>query len=266
MRKSTVLSFSVTVEPANSLSLSRPETFSDSRQSRSSSWRKSAMSLVEGGLGRYALGFAVGAERAGRRAHARAGTVARPRRRSGASARVSPVALQIADGAQAILGEPRLRHLADAQDQRHRLAREEGDRLGAAEHGEAARLVEIGSDLGEELVAGQSNRNGDLDLALDSVGEARQRMAGDMPCRRSVPVRSRNASSIDSGSTSGVRSRISARTSRPTAAYFAMSGRMTTGMRAQPAAPRTSAWPSARRRSARRSRRWRRRRAGGRRR
>ena len=33
-----------------------------------------------------------------------------------------------------------------------------------------------------------------------------------------------NASSIDSGSTSGVRSSIIARTSRPTDAYFFMSG------------------------------------------
>ena len=52
-------------------------------------------------------------------------------------------------------------------------------------------------------------------------------LAGDMPCKRAVPVKSMNASSIDTGSTSGVRSRISARTWRPTPAYFAMSGRTT---------------------------------------
>ncbi len=48
--------------------------------------------------------------------------------------------------------------------------------------------------------------------------------AGEWPCSRSVPERSRNASSIESGSTSGVNSSISARTSRPTHEYFAMSG------------------------------------------
>ncbi len=37
-----------------------------------------------------------------------------------------------------------------------------------------------------------------------------------------------NASSIDIGSTSGVCSSISARTSRPTAVYFSKFGRMTT--------------------------------------
>ncbi len=52
--------------------------------------------------------------------------------------------------------------------------------------------------------------------------------AGTAPCTASVPLRSRNASSIDSGSTSGVRRRISALTARPTSRYFAMSGRITT--------------------------------------
>ena len=52
--------------------------------------------------------------------------------------------------------------------------------------------------------------------------------AGGAWCTRSVPVRSRNASSIDSGSTAGVSASISSRTSRPTRAYFAMSGGMTT--------------------------------------
>jgi hypothetical protein len=52
--------------------------------------------------------------------------------------------------------------------------------------------------------------------------------AGQAACSVSVPPRWRNASSIDKGSTNGVSRRISARTSRPTALYFAMSGRMTT--------------------------------------
>jgi hypothetical protein len=51
--------------------------------------------------------------------------------------------------------------------------------------------------------------------------------AGDRPCSRSVPDRSRNASSIESGSTSGVSSSISIRTSRPMRTYFSISGGMT---------------------------------------
>jgi hypothetical protein len=43
-----------------------------------------------------------------------------------------------------------------------------------------------------------------------------------------VPPRSRKASSIDNGSTSGVSRSISARTARPTSRYFAMSDRITT--------------------------------------
>ena len=52
--------------------------------------------------------------------------------------------------------------------------------------------------------------------------------AGVCLCRRSVPARSRKASSSDSGSTSGVVSSISCFTWRLTAAYFCMSGRTTT--------------------------------------
>src|SRR5215469_11454478 len=65
----------------------------------------------------------------------------------------------------------------------------------------------------------------------------REKGAGVAPLTGSVPVRSRNASSIDSGSTSGVTRRISARTARPTSRYFAMSGRITTAC-----GQRSSAW------------------------
>jgi len=51
--------------------------------------------------------------------------------------------------------------------------------------------------------------------------------AGIMPWTRWVPARSRNASSIESGSTSGVSACMAWRTSRPTLTYFAMSGRIT---------------------------------------
>ena len=51
--------------------------------------------------------------------------------------------------------------------------------------------------------------------------------AGLAPCRASVPDRSRNASSIDSGSTSGVTDSINSLTWRPVSVYFFISGRIT---------------------------------------
>ena len=129
---------------------------------------------------------------------------------------------------KAVAGKPRRAHLADAEDEAHRLRREERRRLACAQHRKAARLVEIGGDLGEEFVAGQPDRNGD---ARASSRPRRQSAPApwraSVPCRRSVPERSRNASSIDSGSTSGVSASIIWRTSRPTRAYFSMFGRTT---------------------------------------
>ncbi len=43
---------------------------------------------------------------------------------------------------------------------------------------EAARLVEVGGDLGQEFVAGKSDRNGDADIALDFAGKPRQHFGG----------------------------------------------------------------------------------------
>ena len=58
-----------------------------------------------------------------------------------------------------------LRRFADAPDDRHRLRGEEGKRLGTADHGKTARLVEVGGDLGEEFVVAQPDGGGDADLA-----------------------------------------------------------------------------------------------------
>ena len=74
----------------------------------------------------------------------------------------------------AVAGEPGLARFADTEDERHRLWRQERRRLGAAEHGKAARLVEIGSDLGQKFVAGEPDRDGDAQLLLDVAGKARQ--------------------------------------------------------------------------------------------
>ena len=64
-------------------------------------------------------------------------------------------------------------------------------------------------------------------LVSTSRAKRASTFAGIMPWTRSVPLRSRNASSIESGSTSGVSACIAWRTSRPTRTYFAMSGRIT---------------------------------------
>jgi hypothetical protein len=52
--------------------------------------------------------------------------------------------------------------------------------------------------------------------------------AAPAPLDGSQPLKSRKASSIDSGSTSGVKAIIRVRISRPTRAYFPMSGGSTT--------------------------------------
>ncbi len=52
--------------------------------------------------------------------------------------------------------------------------------------------------------------------------------AGGAPCSRRVPERSRKASSMEIGSTSGVKRSMMRRMRRPSRAYFALSGRMTT--------------------------------------
>ena len=49
-----------------------------------------------------------------------------------------------------------------------------GQRFLLADHREAARLVEVGGDLGEILAVGEPHRDGDADLLLDLAGEARQ--------------------------------------------------------------------------------------------
>ena len=63
-------------------------------------------------------------------------------------------------------------------------SREEGERLASADHREAARLLEVGGDLGEELVEGEADRDGDADLVLDpprEPGEAQRRRRAVQP-------------------------------------------------------------------------------------
>ena len=83
-------------------------------------------------------------------------------------------------------------------------AREERQRLGAADDGEAARLVEVRGDLGEELVVAEPDRDGDAELALDPLLEAGERRR---PAARRAGARCRRGRGTprrcDSGSTSG---------------------------------------------------------------
>ena len=58
------------------------------------------------------------------------------------------------------------------------LVGEEGGDLAAAEHRKAARLVEIGGELGEKLVVAQPDRHGDAELGFDAEGEPREELGG----------------------------------------------------------------------------------------
>src|SRR5262249_1796036 len=76
-------------------------------------------------------------------------------------------ALQIADGAQAVARQALLRDFSDAEDQRDRSWRQEGGSLAATEHRKPARFVEIGGDLGQELVGGEPDRHTDAERTFD---------------------------------------------------------------------------------------------------
>ena len=82
-------------------------------------------------------------------------------------------------------------------------------RLGLADHREAARLVEVRCDLGEELVVAESRpRSSRRSSVSTRLANRARTSAGGRLVKRPVPVRSRKASSIESGSTSGVSASI----------------------------------------------------------
>ena len=155
----------------------------------------------------------------------RRGRAARGAPRSGRSA--APVRARRARASwpitrDAVGGEPAL-HRARRRPTASRPACRRGTPAAsaAADHREAARLVEVGGELGEKLVVAEPDRHGDRRASPRPGGRARRAAApaprrADARCR----PRSRNASSIDNGSTSGVSRRISARTARPTSRYL----------------------------------------------
>ena len=130
---------------------------------------------LEGGFRGYALGFAIGAHRAVVEA------AGKPRQAAAFLAVAAEElsfadALQVGDAMESVAGEPRHAGLADAVNKTRGLWRQERGRFAAAEHGKAARLVEIGCDLGEEFVASKPDRHRDAQRLLDLRGKPRQRL------------------------------------------------------------------------------------------
>ena len=178
IRKSAVLSFSVTVAPAKRLGLQPRRNLL--RQAPEDPFERAEIGdiAVERRLRGHALGFAIGADFA----------LVDAAREAGEAAAFLAVAahqldlarpLQIGDAMKAVARKPRRARLADAEDEAHRLRREKCLRLACAEHRKAARLVEVGGDFGEEFVAGEPDRDGDAEVLLDVGGKPRQHL-----CRR----------------------------------------------------------------------------------
>jgi hypothetical protein len=112
---------------------------------------------------------------------------------------VAPRQLAVVEGTQlanlrdAVARQPLGQGGADAPDQPDRLGAEELGRFSAPDDREAARLVEIGGDLGEELVVAEPDRDGDADLALDAAGQLHHRM------RRRAAVQQLGAGQVEKG-------------------------------------------------------------------
>ena len=87
-------------------------------------------------------------------------------------------ALQVGNQAIAVIGELGGGDRANTVDETDRLGAEEFHGFRLAQHGKAARLVHVGSDLGEEFVGRQADRDGDADVALDVLGKPRQHLGG----------------------------------------------------------------------------------------
>ena len=78
--------------------------------------------------------------------------------------------LELADTRQAKGGEPGGPGRTHARQQADRLGRQQGGGL-RADDGEAARLVALGSELGEQPVRAEADGDGDADLTLHAPGE-----------------------------------------------------------------------------------------------
>src|SRR6266446_1161306 len=85
---------------------------------------------------------------------------------------------ELPDQGNSVDGQPALHRCSHAPQQCHRLVGEKGGCLAAAEHCEAAGLVEIGSEFGEELVVAQTDRHGDAELGFDLARKRREKLGG----------------------------------------------------------------------------------------
>src|SRR5204863_3814989 len=81
-------------------------------------------------------------------------------------------ALQVGYGAKAALNQPFLGGRADAENETNRLVGQHRTGFILTERRKAPRLLQVGGDLGQEFVAGQSDRNRNPDIALDLAGES----------------------------------------------------------------------------------------------
>ncbi len=132
-----------------------------------------------------------------------------------AGVQVAPVpAEQVGEGPDA--GPVERAWVAAPTPQMSRTGRSRRKRIGlvAADHREAARLVEVGCDLRQELVVAEADEPERPSSAPSGRRRRASMSAGGAPWSRAVPVRSRNASSSESGSTAGVSASIIARIAR----------------------------------------------------
>src|SRR5690606_20263779 len=82
---------------------------------------------------------------------------------------------EIVEAADAGGLQRRLPGRPDAPDHPDRLARQESRRIAPPDYREAARLVEVGGDLGEELVVRQADRAREPQLSLHPIEEPREK-------------------------------------------------------------------------------------------
>ena len=226
MRKSAVFSFRVTVRRRAPFASAWRDTLAE-RPQPPRPGRSAREVAVEGRLGRDALGRRVGLDPAVVLAAretvepAADGAVARDQ--------LALASAAVADRGDAVGAERRPSALPTPQIRLTGLAaRKPPPRRGRSR--EAARLVQVGGDLGEELVVAEADRDGDAD-ARASISQGQARPGCGPGCR----VQPLGAGEIEEGLVD--RQRLdqrrqspasAARTSRPTRLVFRHVGRITT--------------------------------------
>ena len=131
------------------------------------------------------------------------------------------------DRDEAALAQPPRRDRPDAPQPLDRQGMEERPLLAGRDDEEPVGLRDAARDLGEELRAGDTDGEGQADLGRTSC-RRRAAISAGVPVIRSRPRTSRNASSIESPSTSGDASSNRRYTSLLASAYADIRGRTTT--------------------------------------